>query len=103
MFSYRLACDLPGVFAAIAPVAGAMPAALGAACAHGAPVALAAFQGTADPLVPYDGGGVALRRGQVLSAERSVELWADDRRMRRRALGDAWRPTGRPTMECGSR
>ena len=77
MFTYRLACDLPGVFAAIAPVAGAMPDALLPACAHGTSVALAAFQGTADPLVPYDGGGVAKRRGQVLSATRSVELWAE--------------------------
>jgi polyhydroxybutyrate depolymerase len=76
MFSYRLACDLPGVFAAIAPVAGAMPAALVPACEHATPVALAAFQGTADPLVPYGGGGVAVRRGQVLSAERSVGVWA---------------------------
>ena len=76
MFSYRLACDLPGIFAAVAPVAGAMPAALVPACEHGTPVALAAFQGTADPLVPYDGGGVAFRRGQVLSAARSVEMWA---------------------------
>ena len=79
MFSYRLACDLPGVFAAIAPVAGAMPEALVEGCAHVTPVALAAFQGTADPLVPYDGGGVVRRRGQVLSATRSVELWSDDR------------------------
>ncbi len=77
MFSYRLACDLSGAFAAIAPVAGAMPEALVAACMHVAPVSLAAFQGTADPLVPYDGGGVAARRGQVLSAARSVELWSE--------------------------
>ncbi len=76
MFSYRLACELPGVFAAIAPVAGAMPDTLVSSCAHGSPVSLAAFQGTADPLVPYDGGGVARRRGRVLSAARSAELWA---------------------------
>ena len=76
MFSYRLACDLPGVFAAIAPVAGAMPEALSAACAHGTPLALAAFQGTTDPLVPYGGGPVARRRAPVLSAARSAEMWA---------------------------
>ena len=75
MFSYRLACDLPGVLAGIAPVAGAMPSALEERCAHAPPVALAAFQGSADPLVPYGGGGVALR-GQVLPAVGSVELWA---------------------------
>jgi polyhydroxybutyrate depolymerase len=76
MLTYRLACDLPGVLAAIAPVAGAMPGALAGRCAHAPPVALAAFQGSADPLVPYDGGNVAIRRGQVLPAVESVELWA---------------------------
>ena len=77
MFSYRLACDLPGVFAGIAPVAGAMPTALVPTCSPGSPVAIAAFQGTADPLVPYGGGGVAVRRGRVLSATESVQRWAE--------------------------
>jgi polyhydroxybutyrate depolymerase len=76
MFSYRLACDLPGVFAAVAPVAGAMPADLAERCAGLPPVAVVAFQGTTDPLVPYGGGGVARRRGRVLSAEQSVAFWA---------------------------
>jgi polyhydroxybutyrate depolymerase len=76
MFAYRLACDLPGTFAAVAPVAGAMPAALADGCAHTTPVSVLAFQGTADPLVPYAGGGVARRRGQVLPAERSIAFWA---------------------------
>jgi polyhydroxybutyrate depolymerase len=76
MFAYRLACDLPGAFAAVAPVAGAMPADLAPACAHTEPVSVLAFQGTADPLMPYAGGGVARRRGRVLSAERSIAFWA---------------------------
>jgi polyhydroxybutyrate depolymerase len=33
-----------------------------------------AFQGTADPLMPYLGGGAGQRR--VLSAERSLGFWA---------------------------
>jgi polyhydroxybutyrate depolymerase len=73
MFAYRLACDLPGTFAAVAPVAGALPADLAPGCAHGAPVSVIAFQGTADPLMPYLGGGAGQRR--VLSAERSIALW----------------------------
>ena len=93
MFSYRLACDLPGVLAGIAPVAGAMPSALAERCAHAPSVALAAFQGSADPLVPYDGGGVALRRGQVLPAVGSVELWATIAGCGRRAHGH---PRARP-------
>jgi polyhydroxybutyrate depolymerase len=77
MFAYRLVCDLPDVLAAIAPVAAAVPAALAERCAGAAPVSVAAFQGTADPLLPYAGGGRgASGRGEVLSALRSVELWA---------------------------
>ena len=74
MFAYRLACDLPGTFAGVAPVAGAMPAELAPGCAATAPTSVIAFQGTTDPLMPYLGGGVGQRR--VLSAERSVGFWA---------------------------
>lgn len=76
MFSHRLACDLPGVLAAIAPVAGAVPVALAERCGAAAPVAVVAFQGTADPFVPYGGGGVARRGGAVLSAGESAGFWA---------------------------
>ena len=74
MFAYRLACDLPGTLAAVAPVAGALPAELAPGCLHTAPVSLIAFQGTGDPLMPYLGGGTGRRR--VLSAERSTGFWA---------------------------
>jgi polyhydroxybutyrate depolymerase len=77
MFAYRLACDLPGVLAAIAPVAGAVPTALAERCAGARPTAVVAFQGTADPLLPYAGGGRRPSgRGEVLSAAGSAELWA---------------------------
>jgi polyhydroxybutyrate depolymerase len=46
-------------------------------CGHALPVSVAAFQGTADPLMPYAGGGVARRRGSVLGAERSIAFWAE--------------------------
>jgi polyhydroxybutyrate depolymerase len=77
MFAYRLACDLPGVLAAIAPVAGALPTQLAPGCGHTQPVSVMAFQGTADPLVPYAGGGVARRRRSVLGAERSIAFWGE--------------------------
>jgi polyhydroxybutyrate depolymerase len=76
MFSYRLACDLPDTFAAIAPVAGALPADLASRCTQAEPVAIAAFQGTADRFVPYLGGAVVQRRGRVLSAEETMAFWA---------------------------
>ena len=76
-FAYRLACDLPGVFAGIAAVAGAPAAALEERCAATRPVSVVAFQGTRDPLMPYQGGNVAVRRGRVLSAPRSAALFAE--------------------------
>jgi polyhydroxybutyrate depolymerase len=75
-FAYRLACELPGILAAIAPVAGAPAAALEERCAAAGPVSVIAFQGTRDPLMPYQGGDVSGRRGQVLSAPRSAALFA---------------------------
>ena len=76
MFVHRLACDLPGVLAAIAPVAGALPVAIAPGCAAAPPVSVLAIQGTEDQLIPYDGGGVAGTRGAVLSAGESVAHWA---------------------------
>ncbi|HEY7634909.1 MAG TPA: PHB depolymerase family esterase [Gemmatimonadales bacterium] len=76
MFAYRLACDLPGVFAAIAPVAGALPAELAPRCTQSEPLSVVAFQGTADRFVPYAGGAVGRRRGRVLSAEETMAFWA---------------------------
>jgi polyhydroxybutyrate depolymerase len=75
MLSYRLACDLPGVFAAIAPVAGALPVTLAERCVPAMPLSVAALQGTADPILPYAGGGSP--PAAVLPAERSVAFWAE--------------------------
>lgn len=76
MFVHRLACELPGVLAAIAPVAGALPAAIAPGCMAAPPVSVLAIQGTEDQLIPYEGGGVAGTRGAVLSALESVAHWA---------------------------
>jgi polyhydroxybutyrate depolymerase len=74
--AYRLACDLPGIFAAIAPVAGAPATAIVERCEATRPVSVISFQGTHDPLVPYEGGNAAVRRGRVLSAQGSAALFA---------------------------
>ena len=74
--AFRLACDLPGTFAAIAPVAGALPGELESHCAAAAPVSVLMFQGTDDPLMPYDGGDLSLRRGRVLPAPTTADLFA---------------------------
>lgn len=57
MFAHRLACELPGTFAAIAAVAGGMPTAIAAACTGGPPLSFVGFNGTADQLVAFEGGG----------------------------------------------
>lgn len=74
--AFRLACELPGTFAAIAPVAGGLAAALGERCAAAAPVSLVMFQGTRDPLMPYGGGDLSLGRGRVLAAPEAAALFA---------------------------
>ena len=54
-FAHRLGCAMADVFAAIAPVAGVMgidPA----ECQPSRPMPVIEFHGTADPVVPYNGG-----------------------------------------------
>jgi polyhydroxybutyrate depolymerase len=56
MFATLLACRLPGRLAAIAPVAGVNVTRV---CPRTTPrVSVLAFHGTADPVVPYDGGPI---------------------------------------------
>ena len=57
----RLACDRADVFAAIAPVAGTLGT--GVACNPSRPVSVLEAHGTADPLVPFNGGDVRGRGG----------------------------------------
>lgn len=52
MMVYRLACETPARFAAVAPVAGAM----NIECHPPVPLSIMAFHGTADAHVRYEGG-----------------------------------------------
>jgi polyhydroxybutyrate depolymerase len=70
MFAHRLACELPGTFAAIAAVAGGMQEETAAACGARSAVSFIAFNGTADRLIPFDGGDGRL------SATGSAAHWA---------------------------
>jgi polyhydroxybutyrate depolymerase len=72
MMSYTLACELSDRIAAIAPVAGDLPA---VPCHPARPISVLAINGTADPFVPY-AGGIAGRGGRVLSAEASTDAFA---------------------------
>ncbi len=78
MMTFRMLCEAAELIAGAGAIIANMPAAIGDGCRPARPVALAMFNGTADPLVPYAGGsvGFAGRRGQVWSAERSATFVA---------------------------
>jgi polyhydroxybutyrate depolymerase len=81
-----LACEMPGRIAALGMVAGTY-----VACQ--APVPLIAFHGTADPVVPIDGGEIPLDQGggTRIPVRRSVSEWG-------RALGcDGLQRISRPS------
>jgi polyhydroxybutyrate depolymerase len=73
--SNRLACDRADLFAAVAPVAGTLG--VGVACNPSRPVSVWAAHGTADPLVPFNGGAVRGRGGlsHSISANSMVSKW----------------------------
>ena len=85
-FLHRLGCELPGALAAIAPVAGGMPATVGERCAGTGPPTSGAggamvpsvlsMQGTADRFMPFDGGQASGGGRAVWSAAATVDFWA---------------------------
>lgn len=78
MMSYRLACELPEKFAAIAPVAGAMPLNLSSRCSTSRPVPVLIIDGKDDPMVPWEGGNVRLgplKLGKISSVPETVDYW----------------------------
>jgi polyhydroxybutyrate depolymerase len=62
----RVACERADVFAAIAPVAGTLGVNVG--CAPSRPVAVLATHGTADPVVPFNGGPSVIVSAPELAA-----------------------------------
>lgn len=70
MMAYRLGCQLADRIAAIAPVAGVMGI---EECSPARPVPVLHFHGTADALVPFDGGGVT----GFPSVEDTVSGWGE--------------------------
>lgn len=78
MMCHRLGLELSDRLAAVAPVAGNLPVKL-AEKRPRRPVSVLAINGTDDPLVPFEGGGVGLvtKRGKVLSVEQTVRFWIE--------------------------
>ena len=74
MMSYRLACELADRVAAIAPVEGAQDI----ECRPSQPVSVLVFHGTADVLVPYNGGTTPFQIGPKrtdTSVSSTVAFW----------------------------
>ena len=95
MMSMRLACELPGRFAAIATVGANMPAALAASCGSARAVPVVMFSGTTDPLMPYGGGRVfGPVGGQVLSAPDTAAFWARRNGGATQPQTGDWNPSG---------
>ncbi len=74
--SQMLAARLADRIVAIAPVAGGMGPAVAASLQPSTPVSVLMMNGTADPLVPYNGGPVARNRGETISTDEIVRKWA---------------------------
>jgi polyhydroxybutyrate depolymerase len=58
MMALRMVCEAAELFAGAGTVIANMPVATGADCHPTRPVPIVMFNGTADRLIPYDGGGV---------------------------------------------
>jgi len=71
IMSYRLACDLSDMIAAIGPVSATQNA---RTCQPGRPVSIIHFHGTDDDLNPYEGGTSS---GSVVfpSVKETIQLW----------------------------
>jgi polyhydroxybutyrate depolymerase len=78
ILSHLLAVTLSDRIVAIAPVAGGLAQPLAHGFRPGRPVSVLVLQGTHDPLVPYRGGGVGVRRarrGAIVGTDAAVGLW----------------------------
>ena len=83
LMSFRLGCSLPDKIRAIAPVTAQIPSAIEPDCRAESGVGLAVFNGTEDPLVPYNGGQISVlrrQRGEVLSTDETIRIWRQKNR-----------------------
>ncbi len=78
MMSFTLACAAPSLFAGVGTMIASRPAGL-ASCEPLKPMPLVMIAGTADPMVPYRGGRIGLRRelGRVDGVDATLAWFAD--------------------------
>jgi polyhydroxybutyrate depolymerase len=79
MTTIRLICEAADLIAGAAPAIASMPAVLAPGCKPARPVRTLIMNGTADPLMPYQGGGVGFggNDGQVLSTGQTLAFLRD--------------------------
>lgn len=77
MMALRLSLELTSEVAATAVVVANLPAALANRTTGGALPPLLVMNGTADPIIPWGGGGVGFygRAGAVLSTHETIRFW----------------------------
>ncbi len=78
MMSIRMACEASDKITAIAPIIANMPVDIVEACKPKKKISFLLMNGTADPLVPWDGGHVNAafkNRGKVLSTTNTLKFW----------------------------
>lgn len=73
--SYRLACEMSDQFAAIAAVANNLSVEQYQLCKPTNPVSVLMLNGVDDPLVPWEGGAMGLKRGHVTSNNETRDFW----------------------------
>jgi polyhydroxybutyrate depolymerase len=98
IFSNLLALKLSERIAAIAPVAGGLASSLPPVLRPSRPVSALLFNGTDDPLVPFEGGAVGGTHGSVAGAEETARRWARADGCAASAVHDA--PPARSGAEC---
>ena len=74
----RLACEAADLFAGVAAVTATMSAVNGPECRPALKVAVLAINGTADKIVPYEGGRIAFgefKGAPIWSSDRMLRFW----------------------------
>lgn len=74
IFVHRLACELSPRIAAIAAIAGTIAPEIAKNCKGGRAVSVMQVHGTADPIVPWE-GGFTKGRGHVASVPETIKFW----------------------------
>ena len=91
MMTQRLACEIPHKITAAASVIASMPVNVHKVCDPSARIPMLLLNGTADPVIPWDGGEVTIGRktfGDVISTPKTIDFWVKHNRCKRKAEVD---------------